>query len=57
VAKDKTALYGLNAVEGAWAVVMKIDYDEVWADIRVGTYLGLSLEGRFSEKEADISER
>ena len=56
VAKDKTALYGLNAVEGAWAVVMKIDNDEVWADIKEGKYLGLSIEGRFSEKEAELSE-
>jgi len=39
VAQDKTALYGLNAVEGAWAVVMKIDNDEVWADIKEGKEL------------------
>jgi hypothetical protein len=56
VEKDKTALYGLNAVEGAWAVVMKIDNDEVWADIKEGKYLGLSIEGRFSEKEEELSE-
>ena len=56
VEKDKTALYGLNAVEGAWAVVMKIDNDEVWGDIKEGKYLGLSIEGRFSEKEAELSE-
>ena len=56
VEKDKTAIYGLNAVQGAWAVVMKIDNDEVWADIKEGKYLGLSIEGRFSEKEAELSE-
>ena len=56
VEKDKTALYGLNAVEGAWAVVMKIDNDDVWGDIKEGKYLGLSIEGRFSEKEAELSE-
>ena len=56
VEKDKTAIYGLNAVQGAWAVVMKIDNEEVWADIKEGKYLGLSIEGRFSEKEAELSE-
>jgi hypothetical protein len=56
VEKDKTAIYGLNAVEGAWAVVMKIDNEQVWADIKEGKYLGLSIEGRFSEKEAELSE-
>jgi hypothetical protein len=56
VEKDKTAIYGLNAVQGSWAVVMKIDNNEVWEDIKEGKYLGLSIEGRFSEKEAELSE-
>ena len=47
---DKSALYNLNATEGSWVVVMKIYNDEVWADIKNGTYLGLSIEGYFSEK-------
>ena len=46
---DKSKLYGLNAVEGAWVVVMKIDNDEVWSDIKNGKYLGLSIEGFFSD--------
>jgi len=54
VSKDKTALYGLNAVEGAWAVTMKIDNDAVWNDVKEGRYLGLSIEGIFSDKE-DLS--
>ena len=49
--KDKTALYGLNAVVGAWAVTMKIDNDEVWEDVKNGKYLGLSIEGIFSDKK------
>ena len=49
--KDKSALYGLNAVEGAWVVTMKIDNDEVWQDVKEGKYLGLSIEGMFSDKE------
>lgn len=47
---DKTAIYNLNAVEGAWAVVMGIDNDEVWKDVKNGTYLGISIEGIFSDK-------
>lgn len=46
---DKSKLYGLNAVEGAWAVIMKIDNDVVWKDIKDGKYLGLSIEGFFSD--------
>lgn len=54
--KDKTALYGLNAVKGAWAVTMKIDNDEVWEDVKAGKYLGLSIEGMFSDSSEDIEE-
>ena len=48
---DKTALYDLNAVEGAWAVIMSIDNDKVWEEIKNGTYLGISVEGYFSDEE------
>ena len=54
--KDKTAVYGLNAVEGAWAVIMKIDNEEVWKDVKAGKYLGLSIEGMFSDSSEDIEE-
>ena len=54
--RDKTALYGLNAVEGAWAVVMKIDNEKVWADVKSGKYLGLSIEGMFSDKTENVEE-
>ena len=54
--KDKTDLYGLNAVEGAWAVTMKIDNDEVWEDVKQGKYLGLSIEGMFSDNVEDVEE-
>ena len=49
--KDKTALYDLNAKDGDWAVVMKVDNDDVWQDVKDGKYLGLSIEGIFSERE------
>ena len=53
--QDKTALYNLNAKEGDWAVVMKIDNDAVWEDVKNGKYLGLSIEGIFSDKKEDMS--
>lgn len=55
VEKDKTALYGLNAVEGAWAVVMKVDNEEVWNDVKSQKYLGLSIEGMFTNREQEMS--
>jgi len=51
VNSDKSKLYNLNVVDGAWVVVMKVDNDEVWKDVKDGTYLGLSIEGIFSDKE------
>ena len=50
--KDKSALYGLNASIGSWCVTMKIDNDKVWQDVKDGTYLGLSIEGIFSNRES-----
>jgi hypothetical protein len=55
VKNDKSNLYGLNAVEGAWVVVMKVDNDDVWKDVKDGTYLGLSIEGIFSDKKEDLT--
>ncbi len=54
--KDKTALYNLNATKGSWAVVMKIDNEDVWEDIKDKKYLGLSIEGVFSEYKEDMSD-
>ena len=54
--KDKTALYNLNATKGSWAVVMKIDNEDVWKDIKDKKYLGLSIEGVFSEYKEDMSD-
>jgi hypothetical protein len=51
VESDKSKIYNLNAVKGAWAVVMKVDNDEIWKDVKEGTYLGLSIEGIFSDQE------
>lgn len=48
--KDKTSLYGLNATKGCWAVVMRIYNDDVWSEVKKGTYKGLSVEGYFADK-------
>jgi len=48
--KDKTSLYNLNAVQGSWAVVMRIFNDDVWDDVKKGVYKGLSIEGYFADK-------
>jgi len=54
---DKTNLYKLDAPEGAWAVVMKIDNDEIWEDVKQGKYLGFSIEGFFSQKEEELAKQ
>jgi len=53
---DKANLYNLNAIKGAWVVVMKIDNDAVWNDVKDGKYLGLSIEGFFSDESIKQSE-
>ena len=35
---------------------MKIDNDDVWKDVKSGKYLGLSIEGMFSDKGEDVEE-
>jgi hypothetical protein len=49
-AKDKTALYGIEAPIGSWAISMKVHNNEVWEDVKGGKYLGFSIEGIFDEK-------
>jgi hypothetical protein len=48
---DKSAIYNLNAIEGSWAVIMSIENDKVWQEIKDGTYLGISVEGYFSDEQ------
>ena len=55
VKKDKSNLYNLNAVEGSWVVIMKVDNDQVWQDVKAGKYLGLSIEGIFTDKKEDLT--
>lgn len=48
--KDKTAIYGIDAPIGSWAVSMKVNNNDVWNDVKEGKYLGFSIEGIFDEK-------
>tara|TARA_R110002051_G_scaffold31425_2_gene71587 strand:- start:1549 stop:2127 length:579 start_codon:yes stop_codon:yes gene_type:complete len=52
---DKSNLYGLNAVEGAWVVKMKIDNNQTWKEVKEGKYLGFSIEAFFSDREEEFS--
>lgn len=45
---DKSNIYNLGAVKGSWAVKMKVNNDEIWNDIKLGKYKGLSIEALFS---------
>ena len=53
---DKSAIYNLNATEGSWAVIMSIENDKVWQEIKDGTYLGISVEGYFSDEQKLFSQ-
>jgi hypothetical protein len=48
---DKTALHGLKAPVGAWAVSMRVNNDDVWENVKKGNYLGFSIEGFFTDRE------
>ena len=47
---DKTALHKLNAQEGDWAGILKVDSDAIWQDVKAGKYMGFSIEGFFSDQ-------
>ena len=57
VNNDKSNIYNLKAPEGSWCVVMKVDNDEVWKDVKEGKYLGFSIEGIFSDRKINASEQ
>ena len=48
--KDKSSLYGFNAVPGTWFITMKVDNDEIWSKVKSGEIKGFSIEGYFAEK-------
>lgn len=48
---DKSNVYNLNAVKGAWVVKMKIYNDEVYEGVKLGKFNGFSIEGMFDGLE------
>ena len=44
---DKSNLYNLNAIEGAWCIMMKIHNDEEWEKVKNGDYKGFSIEAMY----------
>lgn len=52
---DKINLYNLKAVKGGWAVIFKVENNDVWQEVKNGTYKGFSIEGRFSDKVLEAS--
>ena len=44
---DKSNIYGLNAVKGAWVVKLKVYNDDIWELAKVGKINGFSIEGMF----------
>ena len=47
---DKSVKYGLDVPEGTWMISMKVNNDEVWKEVKDGTYKGFSIEGFFSDQ-------
>jgi hypothetical protein len=44
-----------KAPNGSWFVSYKVDNDEVWAQVKDGTFNGFSVEGVFSEsRQMDV---
>lgn len=45
--QDKINLYGIDPIEGGWAVMMKLDNPEEYAKAKAGEYKGFSIEAMF----------
>tara|TARA_R110001632_G_scaffold43057_4_gene109037 strand:- start:411 stop:1133 length:723 start_codon:yes stop_codon:yes gene_type:complete len=54
---DKSKLYGFDLPNGTWFVSMKIENDELWQEIKSGTLKGLSIEGYFTDRMQEMSEK
>lgn len=48
--RDKAKVYGFDVPKGTWMISMKVDNDEVWADVKAGKVKGFSIEGYFADK-------
>ena len=45
---DKSNIWNLEAPEGAWVVMMKINNEDTWEQVKDGSFKGFSIEGSFS---------
>ena len=52
---DKSNIYGLNLPKGSWVLSMKVENNEVWADILAKKVKGFSIEGFYVDKLASLS--
>ena len=52
---DKSSLYGYDLPAGTWMVSMKVESDEVWAEIKAKRVKGLSIEGYFVDRMEKMS--
>ena len=55
--QDKSKLYGFDLPNGTWFVKMKIENDALWEKIKEGELKGLSIEGYFTDKMENMSNR
>ena len=55
--QDKSKLFGFDLPNGTWFVKMKIENDELWEKIKSGELKGLSIEGYFTDKMEQMSEK
>ena len=54
---DKSNLYGFSLPNGTWMVKMKIENDELWQEIKSGSLRGLSIEGYFTNRMQEMSQK
>ena len=54
---DKSKLYGYDLPNGTWFVKMKINNEELWQKVKQGELKGLSIEGYFTDKMEQMSEK
>ena len=47
---DKSKLYGFDLPKGTWMILMKVNNDDVWKDVKEGKVKGFSIEGYFADK-------
>ena len=54
---DKSKMYGFDLPIGTWFVKMRIENDELWNKIKEGELKGISIEGYFVDKMANLGKQ